>query len=63
MYITIHIILLKYSAQLEIHRVCMKEEDKKAGNMSLSNFKVLRIARNVMKMWISRKKLLKFAFQ
>ena len=41
----------------------MTEEDEEAGDMSLSNLKVPRIARNVMKMWISRKKLLKFAFQ
>ena len=37
----------------------MKEEDKEAGDVSLSNLKVPRVARNVMKMWKTSKGLLK----
>ena len=37
----------------------MKVEDEQADNMSLSNLKVPRVARNVMKMWKCEKKAIK----
>ena len=49
---------LTICAKLEIHRVWVKE-DEEAGDMSLSNLKVPRVARNVMKMWKAKKELLK----
>ena len=38
---------LSIHAKLEIHRVWMEEEDEEAGDMSLSNLKVPRVARNI----------------